>query len=57
VAFLVFDRETGAASAAAHYPRPVYDDLASLLSVPGRRPTELDQLFPGFYVSVERLLA
>jgi len=55
LAFVVFDRETATAVASAHIPRDVYDELnATFFSSSGLRK-ELDALFPGCYISVERL--
>lgn len=56
LAFLLFDRETGRPTAAAHYPMDVYTDLVHMLLDGGEMETELGKLFPGYYVSVERLL-
>lgn len=56
LAFLLFDRETGQPTAAAHYPMDVYADLVSMFLDGGEMEAELGELFPGYYVSVERLL-
>jgi hypothetical protein len=55
--FIVFDRESGHAAAAAHIPMDVYRELAETFFAPdGELRRELQQLFPGYYVSVERLV-
>ena len=56
LAFLLFDRETGQPTAAAHYPMDVYTDLVSMFLDGEEMEAELVKLFPGYYVSVERLL-
>jgi len=55
LAFIVFDRESGKPSAAAHIPRDIYDELVETFASDPGMQEELDQLFPGYYVSVDRL--
>jgi len=54
--FVVFDRESGRATAGAHIPMDVYRELAGMFLEDDGMRGELDSLFPGHYVSVERLL-
>lgn len=54
--FLVFDRESGRATAATHLPMDVYCELADTFLADNGLKEELEQLFPGSYVSTERLL-
>jgi len=56
LAFLVFDREFGKAVAAAHLPMEVYREVAEIFLGEGQAKTDIDGLFPGYYVSVERLV-
>ncbi len=53
--FLLFDRETGQPTAAAHIPLEIYRELATTFHDDDALADELAQLFPGPYVSVERL--
>ncbi|MDT8391355.1 MAG: CpXC domain-containing protein [Lentisphaeria bacterium] len=53
--FLLFNRETGDASAAAYIPMSTYDSLEDAFQGDSGLAEELDTLFPGVYVSVERL--
>lgn len=53
--FLLFDRETGDATAAAYIPMNTYDNLEDAFQKDTGLAEELDKLFPGAYVSVERL--
>lgn len=52
--FLLFDRETGEPTGAAHLPMEVYHELEEAFRGDSLEE-ELDHLFPGPYVSVERL--
>jgi hypothetical protein len=54
--FLVMDRESGRATAAAHIPMKVYSELAEMFLPGSALAEELNALFPGCFVSVERLL-
>ena len=54
--FVVVDRESGEASAGAHLPMDVYNELAEVFLGDGGMEDELEKLFPGYYVSVDRLL-
>ncbi len=56
VAFVLFDRETGEASAAAHLPLETYDELVAtfLANEPSRE--ELEKLFPGPVIAVDGVL-
>ena len=54
--FLVMDRESGQATAGAHIPIEIYSELASTFLTDSKLQEELASLFPGFYVSVEKLL-
>jgi len=56
LAFLLFDRKTGEPKAAAHFPMSVYEELAELFASDSDVAADLDRIFPGCYVSVERLL-
>ncbi len=56
LAFIIFDRETGQATAGAHIPMEVYRELADAFLTDDDLQDELDSLFPGVYVSVNRLL-
>lgn len=56
LAFIVFDRESGRATAGAHIPMDVYRELVDMFRQDDGVQTELDLLFPGPYVSVERVL-
>jgi len=56
LAFLVIDRETGAATAGAHLPMDVYTELNEAFQTIPEMRQELDVLFPGCFVSVDRLL-
>lgn len=55
LAFLVFERETNQASARTHLPMETYREIAAMLLDNQALEEELSQLFPGAYVSVERL--
>ena len=56
LAFVVVDRESGRAIAGAHIPMAVYEELAAAFLNDGTFQDELDSLFPGYYVSVDRLI-
>lgn len=56
VSFILFDRETGQATAGADLPRALIDELSETLLGAGGVADELRGLFPGFYVCVDRLL-
>jgi len=56
LAFILFDRESGRATAGAHIPMEVYDELAESFLPESTLDEELSALFPGYYVDVERLL-
>jgi hypothetical protein len=56
LAFIVFDRESGRATAGAHIPTEVYREVAEAFTTSLKMREELEALFPGYYVSVERLL-
>ncbi len=56
IAFLVYDRETGEAEAGAHVEREVYDETAEMFKPGSSLYEELKTLFPGAYVSVDRIL-
>ena len=55
LAFLVYDRETNQPGARTHLPMDTYREIADMLLGNKSLEEELDQLFPGAYVSVERL--
>ncbi len=55
LAFLVFERETNEATARTHLPMETYREVAEMLLGNEALNEELDQLFPGAYVSVERM--
>ena len=54
--FIVFDRETGRATAGAHVPMGLYRELADMVTSDDDFDEELRRLFPTYHVSVERLL-
>ena len=56
LAFLVIDRETGAAGAGAHLPMEIYRELAQACEPDSAMDEELNALFPGYFVSVDRLM-
>lgn len=56
LAFIVFDRENGRATAGAHIPMDVYREVADTFTTSLKMRDELQALFPGYYVSVERLV-
>jgi hypothetical protein len=56
LAFIVYLRKTGAPTAAAHLPMDVYHEVADVFGAGAGSESELDRLFPGAYVSVDRLL-
>jgi hypothetical protein len=56
LAFLIFDRESGRATAGAHIPMDVYREVTEAFTTSLKMRHELQALFPGYYVSVERLL-
>ncbi len=55
LAFLVYDRETNQPTARTHLPMDTYREIADMLLGNKSLEQELSQLFPGAYVSVERL--
>lgn len=56
VAFVLFDRETGEPSAAAHLPLDTYDELSATFLANESTREELEKLFPGPVVAVDRVL-
>lgn len=56
LAFVVFDRESGQAIAATHIDYDLYEALAAESAGEEGIGDEMDELFPGYYVSVDRLL-
>lgn len=56
IQFLIFDRETGEASAGADLPREVYDELAETFLSDEGLAEEVEKLFPSYNVTVEKLL-
>ncbi len=56
LAFVIFDRETSKAVAATHLPTEVYEELEETFGTSLSMKEELKELFPGYYVNVERLL-
>ena len=56
IAFVVFDRESGKASAALHVPMDAYRELASALVTSDDLKQEIAELFPGHIVTVDLLL-
>jgi len=55
LAFLVYERETNQPTARTHLPMETYREIADMLLGNHSLDEELSQLFPGAYVSVERL--
>ncbi len=56
LAFVIFDRESGRPTAGAHIPMEVYREVEEAFTTSLKMREELQALFPGTYVSVERLL-
>lgn len=56
IPFIVFDRETGNAQAGAHLPRDVYDELAEMFAANEELASEIEELFPSYNVTVDKLL-
>ncbi|MCF7854345.1 MAG: hypothetical protein K9N51_06070 [Candidatus Pacebacteria bacterium] len=56
LAFILFDRESGTAQAATHIPRHVYEEVAEAFLKDDDMREELEALFSGYYVNVEKLL-
>ncbi len=56
LAFVVFDREHGRATAGAHLPIEVYREVAEAFTSNLGMRDELESLFPGYMVSVDRIL-
>lgn len=54
--FIIFDRETGQAQAATHIPIQLYDELVETFLKDDDMKEELDSLFSGHFVNVEKLL-
>lgn len=54
--FILFDRETGQAQAATHIPIQLYDELVETFLKDDDMKEELDSLFSGHFVNVEKLL-
>jgi hypothetical protein len=55
LAFIVYERESGRATAGAHIPMDVYREVAETFTTSMKMREELAALFPGYHVSVERL--
>ena len=55
LAFIVYERESGRAAAGAHLPMDVYREVVETFTTSLKLREELAALFPGYYVSVERL--
>jgi len=56
LSFLVIDRESGQAAAGTHVPMELYAEAAATFLSDTALRAELDKLFPGYHVSVSRLL-
>lgn len=56
IPFILFDRETGKASAGANIPRDVYDELAETFASDEGMVEEIEKLFPSYNVTVDKLL-
>ena len=56
IPFIVFDRETGNAQAGAHLPKDVYDELAEMFAANEELAGEIEELFPSYNVTVDKLL-
>ncbi|MBT3375629.1 MAG: hypothetical protein HN742_11935 [Lentisphaerae bacterium] len=56
LAFIIFDRESGQAAAATHIDFDLYQELAAESAEDEGLGDALDELFPGYYVNVDRLL-
>ena len=54
--FILFDRETGKPSAATHVPTQLYDELVETFLKDDDMKEELEALFSGRFVNVEKLL-
>lgn len=56
LAFVVFDREHGRPTAAAHLPTEVYREVVEAFTTNLGMRDELESLFPGYMVNVDRIL-
>jgi hypothetical protein len=56
LAFIIFDRDTARPQAVTHIGRDLYDELEEAFLQDAALQQELHALFPGCYVSVERIL-
>ncbi|MFO7821650.1 MAG: CpXC domain-containing protein [Lentisphaeria bacterium] len=56
IQFILFDRETGAPSAATNVPAELYDELVETFLKDEDMQEELEALFSGHFVNVEKLL-
>lgn len=56
LAFILFGRDSGKAEAAAHIPMDVYSEVAEAFLKDDDMRKELDALFAGCYVNVEKLI-
>lgn len=55
--FVLFDRESGKATTGLHVPMDMYRELAAALLGSEDMKSELAELFPGYVVSADRILA
>ncbi len=56
LAFILFDRERGEAEAGTHLSLSLYDELAESFLQDEEMRSELNDLFPGYMVSVDQLM-
>ena len=56
IPFILFDRETGEPQASAHVPTSLYQELRQTFMTDAEMTEELNKLFPGTRVTVEKLL-
>ena len=54
--FILFDRETGEPRAGTHVPMDLYHELKRTFLTDDDMARELEQLFPGYRVTVEKIL-
>ena len=53
--FLLFDRETGSSASALDVPKELYDELAESILKDEDVKNELEEMFSGYFINVEKL--
>lgn len=53
--FVVFDRETGEAQGGISVPLDVYEEVQASIAKDADLKSEIDRLFPGYYLNVDRI--